>query len=206
MSIGGGCSAEIFASRIDDDRSRLMSATIAAAKSVGPRSDQSFSVMKACAVFMPWPEKLKPVRKVTFSTPGRLSKIFLDLLDRRPRCGPRTTSDGVCTSVVTKPWSSIGRKPPGRLTKAQDSADQQRDIDQHQAAGALQRAADGARIAVRAAFEHAVEPAEEALLRMVVAGLDRLQQRRAQRRRQRQRQEARRSRSQRPWSPRTGGR
>ena len=48
-----------------------MSATIAAAESFGPRSDQSFSVMKACAVFMPWPEKLKPVRKVTWSTPGR---------------------------------------------------------------------------------------------------------------------------------------
>ncbi|MGY4342706.1 histidinol dehydrogenase [Bradyrhizobium sp. LM2.9] len=76
MSIGGGCSAAIFASRIDDDRSRLMSVTIAAAESFGPRSDQSFRVMKACAVFMPWPEKLKPVRKVTLSTPGRSARYF----------------------------------------------------------------------------------------------------------------------------------
>lgn len=75
MSIGGGCSAEIFASRIED-RSRLMSETIAAARSFGPRSDQSFSVMKACAVFMPWPEKLKPVRKVTSFTPGRCARYF----------------------------------------------------------------------------------------------------------------------------------
>src|SRR4029077_8159546 len=76
LSIGGGCSAEIFASRIDDDRSRLMSWTIAAADSLGPRSDQSFSVIKACAVFIPWPEKLKPVRKVTLSTPGRCARYF----------------------------------------------------------------------------------------------------------------------------------
>ncbi len=53
-----------------------MSATIAAAESFGPRSDQSFSVMKACAVFMPWPRKLKPVRNVTFSTPARCARYF----------------------------------------------------------------------------------------------------------------------------------
>ena len=73
MSIGGGCSAEIRASRIDD-RSRLMSLTMDAAESFGPRADQSFSVMKACAVLMPWPRKLKPVRNVTFSTPARLAR------------------------------------------------------------------------------------------------------------------------------------
>jgi hypothetical protein len=70
LSIGGGSSALTLPSR-KDLNSRLTSATIRSAESFGPRSDQSFSVMKACAVFWPWPRKLNPVRNVTASTPDR---------------------------------------------------------------------------------------------------------------------------------------
>ena len=101
MSIGGGCSAEILASRIDDN-SRLMSSTRAAAESPGGRSDQSFKVMKACAVFMPWPRKLKPVRNTTLSMPERFFR-YSSTFSIAPSVRANDESDGVCTSVVMKP-------------------------------------------------------------------------------------------------------
>jgi hypothetical protein len=86
----------------DVARLLFMSATIASADSPGPRSDQSFSVMKACAVFWPWPRKLKPVRKVTVSTPLRCARNSSTRFTTS-KVRLNDASGGVCTSVVMKP-------------------------------------------------------------------------------------------------------
>ncbi len=72
--MGGGSSAEILASRIVRPSFSLTSATIFCAESFDPRSDQCLRVMNACAVFMPCPRKLKPVRKVILSMPSRFKR------------------------------------------------------------------------------------------------------------------------------------
>ena len=116
MSIGGGCSAEILASRIGAS-DLLTSSTMAAAESFGPRSDQSLRLTNACAVFWPWPRKLKQVRNVPLSTPERFLS-YASTLCTALAVRLNEESDGVCTSTVRKPWSSTGRKPPGRRMNA----------------------------------------------------------------------------------------
>jgi hypothetical protein len=72
-------------------------------------------------VFWTLPRKLKPVRKVTLSTPLRCARNSSTRFTAS-RVRLKDASGGVCTSAVMKPWSSTGRKPAGRRMKAQPSA------------------------------------------------------------------------------------
>lgn len=87
------------------------------------RSFQSLSLMKARPAFWPWPLKEKPLTVKTESTAA-----FSSL-----RKWSRTTSNAFCvrgkvppggawTNANIVPWSSSGRKPPGRRMKIRPMA------------------------------------------------------------------------------------
>ena len=113
----------------------LMSATMASARSPAPRSDQSFSVMKACAAFCPWPGKLKPVRNVTCVDAFALREKLLDPLHRLQgaveRClGSRLHVGGDEALIVDR------QEAGGQAHERPRQTDDDSEIDQHQPSGA----------------------------------------------------------------------
>ena len=116
--------------------------------------------------------------------------VVLDLLDHFQRtvgrCTRRQLDVGHDVALV------FGRQERRRQTQEQEHhRNDQRHVDDHVAEGLLQNALHEALVAVRGGAEHAVEPAEEALLLVVRTLLDRLEQRRAKRRRERERHQCR---------------
>src|SRR5262245_36320593 len=164
--MGGGCSAEILAS-LTLAKLLLMSATTASAESPGPRSDQSFSVMKACAVFCPWPRKLKPVRNVTVSMLHHLQGPVERCLRRRLHVR------GDEALIVDR--QEAGRQPHERPSQTDNDGE----IDEHQPPGAGERPPHEAAVAPLGLFHSPVEDAEEALSRVMMAAGNLLEQRRA---------------------------
>ena len=189
MSIGGGCSAVTLAS-LTVARFLLMSATMAAAESFGPRCDQSFSVDEGLRGVQALAEETEAGEEGDVLDAGALQQIFFDALDRGlgapvGRLRRRLHVGGDKALVVDR------QEAAGQPHEGPGQADQQRGIDQHQPSGALQRALHRVGIVMPAGIERTVEQAEHAALGMAMAGRNGLQQRRAQRRRQRQRQQRR---------------
>ena len=116
--------------------------------------------------------------------------VVLDLLDHFQRAVGRCTRRQL--DVGHDVALDFGRHERRRQAQEQEHhRHDQRNVDDHVAEGFLEHALHEALIAVRGGAEHAVEPAEEALLLVVRTLLDRLEQRRAQCRRERQRHECR---------------
>ena len=188
--IAGGTSAKMNASRTFDSAPNARPAMPGAECSGPSRSSHGFRVTNASAAFWPLPEKLKPSTLTICETSGWFRKKPSACCITDERAALRRTRGQL--DVGDQVALVLGRQERRRHAQEHEhrEADDQPEQDQ-EAPGAAQDLRDPVLVAVRRRLEAAVEPAEEAALLVLVAGLDRLQEGRAERRRQRQREKHR---------------